>query len=192
MLVAMVLFFTALTCRAFSEEEILFDFENGLQGWEIPDWAFEKPDHVQKSVAIATDVASTGKQSMVMMAEFPGGRWAGALIEIMQYFDWSGFSQIAYDIYIPADAPQGLQTKLILTVGDAWKWVEMSRAFPLEPGKWVTVTADIKPGSIDWRRIQVDETFRQDVRKMDIRVFSNNKPAYKGAIYIDNVRIIKE
>ena len=24
-----------------AEEVVLFDFENGLEGWEIPDWAFE-------------------------------------------------------------------------------------------------------------------------------------------------------
>jgi len=109
----------------------------------------------------------------------------------MQYFDWTEFSQLACDLYIPADAPIGLKGKMILTVGDEWKWVEQSKSVALKPGEWVTIVADLKPGSIDWRRFEVDEGFRSDVRKLDIRVESNNKPAYTGPIYLDNIRVIK-
>ena len=172
-------------------EEVIFDFESDLQGWDIPDWAYEKADHVQKEVNVSDKFAKTGKKSMEIKAEFPGGKWAAAVVEVMQYFDWTQYKAIAYDIYIPADAPKGLKTKLILTVGDDWKWVEMSRDFDVVPGEWTTVQADLTPGSIDWRRVQVDDKFRQDVRKMDIRIVSNNKPAYTGSIYIDNVRLIK-
>lgn len=174
-----------------AEEEVLFNFESGLQGWEIPDWAYEKPDHVQKEIMVSDEYASDGAQSLEIDCEFPGGRWTGAIIEIMQYFDWTDYSRIACDIYLPAGAPVGLKGKMILTVGDSWKWVEMSRSFPLKPGQWVTMSADLDPGSIDWRRVQVDDAFRQDVRKLDIRVESNNKPAYKGPIFVDNIRVIK-
>ena len=173
------------------DSTVLFDFESGLQGWEIPDWAYEKPDHVQKELNASNQYASEGKQSLEIDVEFPGGRWTGAIVEIMQYFDWTDYSAIACDIYLPKDAPLGLRGKMILTVGDSWRWVEMSRSFGLVPGKWVTMTADIRSGSIDWRRVQVDEAFRQDVRKLDIRVESNNKPAYTGPIYVDNIRVIK-
>ncbi|MDD3088611.1 MAG: hypothetical protein PHT95_01515 [Candidatus Omnitrophica bacterium] len=173
------------------QETVLFDFETGLQGWEIPDWAYEKPDHVQTDMQITDKVASQGTKSLEIMAEFPGGRWTGAIVEIMQYFDWTDFSGIACDIYLPPDAPLGLTGKMILTVGDSWKWVEMSRSFALKPGEWTTVQADLRTGSIDWRRVTVDDAFRQDVRKVDIRIESNNKPAYTGPIYIDNVRVIK-
>lgn len=173
------------------EATVLFGFEGGLQGWEIPDWAYEKPDHVQKELSSSNDFASEGKSSLKLQAEFPGGRWTGAITEIMQYFDWTDFSKIACDVYIPKDAPVGLTAKMILTVGDSWKWVEMSRSFQLKPGEWVTLSADLKPGSIDWRRTQVDDAFRADVRKIDVRVESNNKPAYTGPIYIDNIRVIK-
>lgn len=173
------------------ETEVLFGFESGLQGWEIPDWAYEKPDHVQKEIASSNKYASEGENSLEMVVEFPGGRWTGGIVEIMQFFDWSDYKGLACDIYIPADAPLGLKASVILTVGDAWKWVEMSRSFDLKPGEWTTVEGDLMPGSIDWRRVQVDEAFRKDIRKIDIRVYSNNKPAYTGAVYIDNVRVIK-
>ncbi|MFQ5953139.1 MAG: glycan-binding surface protein [Candidatus Omnitrophota bacterium] len=172
-----------------AQEEVLFNFEDGLQGWEIPDWAYEKPDHVQQEIMVSDEYASEGDQSLEIMTDFPGGRWTGAIIEIMQYFDWTDYGKIACDIYIPEGAPVGLKGKMILTVGDSWKWVEMSRSFPLKPGQWVTMSADLKPGSIDWRRVQVDDAFRQDVRKIDIRVESNNKPAYTGPIYVDNIRV---
>ncbi|MFH1846678.1 MAG: glycan-binding surface protein [Candidatus Omnitrophota bacterium] len=174
------------------EASVLFDFEDGLQGWDIPDWAYEKPDHVQQSLDVSDKYSSEGISSMEVEVDFPGGRWTGAVVEIMQFFDWSDYSQVACDIYIPSDAPEGLKAALILTVGDTWKWVEMSRSYNLEPGQWVTIVGDLKPGSLDWRRIEVTDAFRGDVRKIDIRVQSNNKPAYTGSIYIDNVRVINE
>jgi hypothetical protein len=176
---------------SFAAEEVLFGFETGPEGWEIPDWAYEKPDHVQEAINISEEFASEGVNSLEVEAVFPGGRWAGAMVETMQYFDWSDAKALACDIYLPADAPTGLKAKIILTVGDNWQWVEMSRSFDVVPGEWITVEADISPGSIDWRRVEVGEAFRQDIRKVSIRVESNNKPAYAGAFYIDNVRLIK-
>ena len=192
-LLALVLVGLLLATTAVSAEDatVLFGFESGLQGWDIPDWAYEKPDHVQQEIVQSTAYSSEGNNSLEVAADFPGGIWAGAIIEIMQYFDWTDYNSIACDIYIPEDTPVGLKAKIILTVGDSWKWVEQSRAVALIPGEWVSLTADLKPGSIDWRRVQVDDSFRADVRKIDIRVESNNKPAYTGPIYIDNIRVVK-
>ncbi|HNX91528.1 MAG TPA: hypothetical protein PKY78_06025 [Candidatus Omnitrophota bacterium] len=176
---------------AFAEESVIFGFENGLQGWDVPEWAYEKPDHVQKEIKVTKTVTKEGTQAMEIVAAFPGGSWSGAIIEVQQYFDWSDYTAIAYDVYIPAEAPAGLKTKMILTVGDTWQWVEMSKDVELIPGQWVTVQASLVPGSIDWRRVQVDDKFRRDVRKMDIRVVSEGKPVYSGSIYIDNIRLIK-
>ncbi|MFC1480059.1 glycan-binding surface protein [Candidatus Omnitrophota bacterium] len=181
-----------LMCTAaLAEETVLFSFEDGMQGWEIPDWAYEKTDYAQKKIDPSNKYASKGKKSLEMEVDFVGGRWAGAITEVMQYFDWTDYSKIECDIYLPADAPRGLKAKMILTVGDSWKWCEMSRSYNIKPGEWVTLTADLKPGTIDWKRTEVDDAFRQDVRKIDIRIESNNKPAYTGFIYIDNIRLIK-
>ncbi|MBU0683485.1 MAG: hypothetical protein ABIH85_00035 [Candidatus Omnitrophota bacterium] len=180
---------TAIQAEETTESAVLFDFESGLQGWDIPDWAYEKPDHVQQSIEVSDRFASEGSQSLRMDVDFPGGKWTGGIVEIMQFFDWSDYDNVACDIYLPADAPEGLKASMILTVGDSWKWVEMSRSYELKPGQWVTLSGDLRPGSIDWRRVQVDDSFRQDIRKIDVRVYSNNNPAYTGPVYIDNVRI---
>ena len=100
----------------------------------------------------------------------------------------SPYRVISTDIYIPSDAPDGLKARFVLTVGENWKFVEMSRSVPLVPGKWVTLTANIEPGSYDWKRVVPDEAFAQDVRKIAFRVESNKKPQYTGSVYVDNVR----
>ena len=192
MFVLLVMGFMFASLSVHAEEEVLFGFEAGLEGWDVPDWAYEKPDYVQREINLSDVAAQEGTQSLEVIAEFPGNSWSGAIVEVAQYFDWSDYSKIACDIYLPADAPKGLKAKMILTVGDTWKWVEMSRSFSLVPGQWVTVKADLMPGSIDWKRTQVDEGFRQDVRKLDIRIVSNGQPRYSGPIYIDNVRGVKK
>lgn len=171
--------------------EVLFSFERSLEGWDIPDWAYEKPDHVQMSISHSDMYATSGGSSLEMDVDFPGGVWTGAIVEVMQYFDWSDYGRIEADMYLPADAPEGLRGSIILTVGENWRWVEQSRAVSLVPGEWVTLSADLTSGSIDWRRTQVDESFRSDVRKISLRVESNNHPAYTGKVYIDNVRVVK-
>ena len=175
-----------------TEERTYYDFEvEDLNGWEIPQWALGKESYVAKNAEFSQEVASSGKGSMKVDVDFPGGLWTAGLVEIQQYLDMSNYRVVCADIYLPADAPIGLKAKLILTVGDNWKFVEMSRSVPLLPGEWSTITANIEPGSYDWKRIVPDEEFAQDVRKIAIRIESNRKPKYAGTIFIDNVRVGK-
>jgi len=182
----------APSAKPITEEKVLFSFENGDTGsWEIPDWAFEKNDNAAVSIETSSEITSEGKSSLKLDTDFPGDMWTAALIEQMQYFDFSPYREIAADLYIPKDAPLGLRAKIILSVGDKWTFSEMARNVPLVPGEWVTVRASVEPGSYDWKKIIPDESFRQDVRKIAVRVESNKKPVYKGPIYIDNIRIGK-
>lgn len=185
-------FVLAVSAPVFAAENVLFGFEKNTESWEIPDWALEKEDHVGDSISVSNTCASEGKSSLEFRVDFPGPRpdpkWAGAYVEVQEYFDWTPYSSIAFDVYLPPEAPVGLKAKIILTVGDNWEWTEMSGLIPLEPGKWTTITANLKAGSTDWRRAAVTDAFRQDVRKLGIRIESN-RPAYKGPIYIDNIRL---
>ncbi|NQU95633.1 MAG: hypothetical protein HQ549_05330 [Candidatus Omnitrophica bacterium] len=174
-----------------TEEMVLFSFEKDEDGWEVPEWALDKDDHVAESIEISSDVASEGNSSLKVNSNFPGRIWSAAIIEHEQYFDFSPYREIAVDVYITEDTPLGLRAKIILTVGDSWKWTEMTRSVPLIPGEWVTIRGDIGPGSYDWKRVLPDETFRQDIRKIVVRVESNKRPVYKGPVYIDNLRIGK-
>lgn len=174
-----------------TEERTFYDFEGDLAGWEVPAWALGKTDHVAKEVVLSQDFASKGTSSMKVTADFYGGAWTAALVEIQQYLDLSGYRVIRADVYLPKDAPIGLKAKLVITVGDNWKFVEMNGAVPLMPGEWSTITASIEPGSYDWKRVVPDENFAKDIRKIAVRIESNNKPKYAGVVYIDNVRVGK-
>jgi len=189
-LVVLGILFAAVTLIspdcAFSAERVLFGFEKDVEGWEIPDWAYEQDDYVGEDIAVSNDVAKEGASSMKLTSNFPGGKWNGAVVEIMEFFDWTPYSAISCDIYLPDAAPNGLKAKMILTVGDNWKWTEMSRSYRLTPGKWNNISAKLKPGSEDWKRTKPTNEFRADVRKIAVRVEST-KNAYKGPIYIDNI-----
>lgn len=167
----------------------LYDFERNEDSWGVPSWAADKPDHVALSSQAVRGIASNGNGSLEVLAEFPGGNWTGALVEIPHYLNLDKYGIISADIFLPPGAPEGLRAKLILTVGENWRFVEMNRGVPLVPGEWTTVIGNISDGSTDWKRTEVDSSFREDVRKIAIRVESNRKPAYKGPFYIDNVTV---
>jgi len=186
---AVVALFSAVNASA--EDKVLFSFEKDTQGFEIPEWAIEQEDHVAMSVETSSDVAKDGKKSLKVMANFPGKMWTAALVEDFEYFDWTPYKELSADVYVPADAPTGLKGKIVLTVGENWKWIEMSRGTAVIPGEWVTITANLLPGSEDWKRTVVDEEFRKDIRKVVVRVESNKKPQYEGPIYFDNIRLTK-
>lgn len=169
--------------------KVIFGFEEKVPTWEIPDWCFEKEEYVGESIAVSEKSAKEGKSSLEVMVNFSGGRWTAAYIEVQQFFDWTLYKTISVDVYLPKEAPFGLQARLILTVGEDWVWTEMARLVKLVPGEWTTVSANIAAGSTDWRRTEVTDEWRSDVRKLGIRIESNMRPTYSGPIYIDNVRL---
>ena len=176
---------------AHAEDKVLFGFEKDTQGFEVPEWALEQEDHVAKNIEVSKDIASEGKQSLKVDCAFPGKVWTSALVEDFEYFDWTPYKAVSVDIYIPKTTPIGLKGKMVLTVGENWKFTEMAKSTPLVPGEWVTISASLIPGSEDWKKTIVDDNFRKDVRKLAVRVESNKKPEYTGPIYIDNLRLAK-
>ncbi len=167
----------------------LYGFEKDAQYWEVPDWSLEKKDYVGKTAEVSKDYSSEGVSSLKVTAAFPGKVWAAALVELEEYLDWTPYGRVSCDVYLPLEAPEGLKAKIILTVGNDWRFTEMSRAAFLIPGKWVNLNAGLKPGSDDWKMTVVGDEFRADVRKVAVRIESNKGPVYAGPIYIDNVRV---
>jgi len=181
----------AFVSAPITEERTLFSFETGDDGFEIPLWAEDKADNAGRSISLSKSYATDGSQSLSIVTDFPGRIWTSAILELEQYLDLSMYRQIAVDVYVPENTPLGLKAKIILTVGDKWKWTEMVRSVALNPGSWVTIRASIEPGSYDWKRTEVTTEFAADIRKIVIRVESNKRPIYNGPIYIDNVRVGK-
>jgi hypothetical protein len=170
-------------------EVTVADFESPEPGgWKIPDWAAEKADHVAKEIAVSKEEASKGAQSLKVTAQFPGGIWTASVVELEDSLDFNEQSRIAVDIYLPKDAPEGLKGNICLSYGSNWTWAESVKNVSLIPGKWTTVEVDISEGSKEWKKVRVDNEFRTDIRKLDIRILSDKKPAYSGTFYIDNIR----
>ena len=171
---------------------IMFDFEGTTEDWAIPEWAVENTqDYVGLSATNSTDYASHGERSLQVLTNFPGGRWTGAYVDRVMYVtDWTQFGEIAADLYLPYNAPKGLKARFILGTGDQWTWTEMNRALPLAPDRWTTITANLKPGSLDWKFFP-DELFRKDIRKVGLRIESDREPAYQGPVFVDQIRLIK-
>ena len=181
--------FTFATWPCMAAEKVLYNFEKDAEGWEIPEWALEKQDYVGRAVERSGDAAKDGKGSLRLDCGFPGKVWAAGIVEVAESLNLADYGSISCDVYLPKDAPSGLEAMIILTVGESWKWVEMSRGVFLVPGEWTTLTGGLLPGVTSWRRTIVDENFRKDIRKIDIRIESDKKPIYKGPVYIDNIRV---
>lgn len=170
---------------------IIHDFEHGLHEWGIPDWERTNEFYGAGELATSKDFASHGTSSMMLTADLPGaGTWTGAYAEIeMHVTDWTPYAALAVDVYVPYNAPVGLQSRLILTVGEQWTWTEMNRGILLPPGQWTTITAKLVPGSMDWKFFP-DDAFRKDIRKIGVRIESDKGPTYRGPVFIDNVRLL--
>ena len=180
----------AVSPPAHSAELILYNFERDPQGWEIPDWAYTKKEYVVKQIGVSEFQASEGKYALQIDTDFDGApNWAGAYIErVIDVTDWSPFKYLSVDIYLPKDAPRGLRARVILTVGEDWKWTETNKATLLTPGEWTIIKVDLTPQSMNWRRF-IDDEFSSDIRKLGIRVESNGKIAFRGPVYVDNVKL---
>ncbi|MDD5634264.1 MAG: hypothetical protein PHW46_03210 [Candidatus Omnitrophica bacterium] len=167
----------------------LYDFEFSDETWEIPGWEFEKTDHAAQSLQRVKGLASKGSHSLELLVNFPGGKWTGALAEVQQYLDLSGYDLISVDIYLPPDAPWGLRGKIIFSSGEEWNFNEMTRGSRLYPGMWITVNADMtNDNNTDWKKLSISKNIKQDVRKVAVRIESEITP-YSGPIYIDNLRV---
>ncbi len=175
---------------SYSREIVLYHFEKDPDGWEIPDWALAKGDHVGKQLGVSEFHSTEGKYSLEVDVEFTGSpKWECVYVErLVDVTDWTPFKYLSLDIFLPKDAPRGLKTRIILTVGESWKWSEANKAIALTPGEWTVVKVDLTPDGLAWRRF-IDDSFRSDVKKLGVRIESNGKITYKGPIYIDNVKL---
>lgn len=182
--------FVSFPQASYSREVVLYSFEKDPQGWEIPDWAMGKPDHVARQMGISEFQSSEGKYSLQIDSEFTGSTgWEGSYVEkVVEVTDWTPFNYLSVDVFIPKNAPRGLKARIILSVGEGWKWIEMNKSIPLTPGEWVVIKVDLTPASMNWRKF-IDDSFRADIRKIGVRAESNGKINYNGPVYIDNVKL---
>ncbi len=172
-------------------EIVIFGFEGSLEDWAIPEWAKLSSDYGGEDLVVSDQLAKEGTHALELRTTFPGGCWTGAYVErLLEVTDWSAFGRLSASVYLPPEAPQGLRGRVILTVGDQWRWTEMNRGVLLTPGAWTNISVNLKPGSMDWSFFP-DDAFRKDVRKLGLRIEANPVP-YSGSVFIDDVRLAEE
>lgn len=184
-------------------EDIRFTFDDRIGGWDVPDWAFEKKDYVAGEVLLTGETVKTGSGALEVVCDFPGNRWAAALVELERDMDLSEYNSISADIFIPQGAPQGFfKARFIITAGIGWYFIEMREPVDLLPGQWVNLTAKIEKQEelvSAWKGRGESRLFSNIhlVKKLAIRIEYNASPpqtigaSYHGPIYIDNVVISK-
>ena len=169
----------------------LFGFEDGLQEWTIPAWEETAPDYAGRRLDISREMMSHGAAALQLFVDFTGERWTGAYVEREMYItDWHPFCILAVDVYLPPEAPEGLQARIILTRGAQWQWTEQNHTVPLAPGEWTTVRVNLASDSLDWTFF-LDDTFRRDIRKIGLRIEAERGTVYRGPVLLDDIRLIR-
>ncbi len=197
---AMFLQFSAVA----ENREMAFTFDEDVEDWKVPDWAFEQKDYVAGTVGLTREVFKDGPGALEVICDFPGNRWAAALVEIEKDMDLSGYDTISADIFIPKGAPKGFfKARFIMTVGIGWHFIEMREPVDLIPGKWITLTAKIEKEEVPmsaWKGRWERQLFKHvnQVKKVAVRIEYDASPPhtiggrYRGPVYIDNVVISGE
>lgn len=125
-----------------SIEPIVFDFEDGVDGWFAPDWL---EANAGAPFADGTHTVA-GESSLALPVSFPAGsgfEQAGAVFRFPDApVSLVGYEAVTLHVYAPVD---GLSADLIFN--DPWNPPTGWRS--LEPG-WNELTFDIGPASADW------------------------------------------
>jgi hypothetical protein len=173
----------------------LYDFEQGTDGWTMPDWPDANKDekgaiyHPESS----QDFASSGTKALRVPLRFIAGKDAKGFVGVRPNADWSPFQQVRVAVYLPAGAPTGLHVGFYM-MGGGWKWREAKQTIPLVPGQWTTLEAPLvgKEATDLWN---FDATglsqALQGIIDFGVRIekTGSDQTSYTGPVYLDTVEV---
>lgn len=169
-------------------------------------WSFEAPDEDwvvspldpgTKSVQISGDRATAGSHSLAVTGTLPQSFG----VTYMPWDDWTGYTQLSFDIFVPTGAPKEFDLWVYLK-DKQYYWYQTApfrsptTGKPLpgpKPGKWTTVKLDVSPTSTIWKPGGHKKAWERTLyypREFGIRVFSRSK--WTGTICLDNVQLTGE
>lgn len=159
------------------------DFEHDI-AWSV---AYDIARREAK-LKLSGEYTSQGKGALSLQADYPGETAIRKVVEE----DWSGFNRLAFDIYIPPDAPSDMRVMIYLRDPDLW-WYESLLEPYLRPGDWTRLIVDLTGRSTNWVPQGHSKPYSPQilwrVREIGLRFFGHR--AYKGAVYIDNINLWK-
>ena len=163
----------------------VFGFETDAQGWKLDSDAATPPP-----LAISDQTASEGKHALALPVHFPDPATITRDNTIVNDpYRLQGVRYIAYDVFVPKNCSGYVGALLFMKDKDGLWYQARSRA-ALIPGKWTTVTADIRGDSPDVIPLghlgQWDENQAARVNGIGITVYGERE--YSGTVLIDNIR----
>jgi len=145
--------------------------------------------HSTESLRIVAHHATDGDEALEVTARYPGE--AAILREVEA--DWHRYDRLAFDIFVPANAPNDMRVMVYLRDGDLW-WYETLLPTFLRPGDWTKLLVDLSGEITAWEpqgHAKVfDRYVLQRVRVLGIRVFGHRP--YHGPLYLDNLQLWKD
>ena len=162
----------------------LFDFDEQL--WMSSQWRVSV-EGKKEALLKPRPFPGRGGRVMTVQADFPGAVTA----RVRDTFDWPQADRLSFEVYVPADAPEGVQ--LVVYVKDSeLRWYQtLVKAWAFEPGKWSHVGIDISDHSRSWECRGHSRPWngyvRRGLRELGLRFFS--RQAYRGPIHFDNVAV---
>lgn len=170
-------------------------------GWDFEqpdeDWAASPLDAGTKSVQISADRASSGARSLAVTGSLPQGFG----VTYTPWDDWTGYTQLSFDIYVPADTPREFDLWVYLK-DKQYLWYQTApfrsptTGKPLAapaPGKWTTIKLDVSPTSTIWQPGGHKKAWERSLyypREFGLRFFSRSQ--WNGTVWIDNVQLTGE
>ena len=171
----------------FSRDPV-YDFEDGEQGWKLD----EDTERKEKQDALTTsaDSFSEGKQALSIPVHFPDpATIVRSNRDPSDSYKLAGVRFIAYDVKIPREC-QGFVSCLFFMKDKDGLWYQARSRTALLPGRWTTVTADIRGGSPDVIPLghlgQWDENQASRVDTVGITFYGDHE--FNGRVLLDNVR----
>ncbi|MFH1665099.1 MAG: hypothetical protein ABIA77_03020 [Candidatus Omnitrophota bacterium] len=196
LILAMMLIY--ILCRtqheAYPQVKTVYNCEQDVQNWEIPDWSVWEDDYVFPVLAIDKNFSNRAELGLKLTVSFPAEEWRAGIVETEGFFDLTLYRKLVCDIYLPRSAPKGIWARIIIVSGNEYLWIEMVDPVFLTPGRRTTVSGNLKYGNRAWRysgeATMMTDELKSDIRKIAIRVESDGA-AYKGPVYIDRIKLVK-
>jgi hypothetical protein len=164
-----------------------FDFEDGEQGWALDDTSMV---YQKETLTTVEDSVGACKHALSIPVHFPD---PATIIrsnkDAADHYKLQGVRYIAYDVKIPREC-KGFVGCLFFMKDKDGLWYQARSRTALLPGRWTTVTADIRGGSPDVIPLghlgQWDENQASRVETVGITFYGDRE--FTGRVRLSNIR----
>ncbi len=168
-----------------SQRDPIFNFENDAQGWTLENDASKKSETLKLG-----NEGSEGLHALAVPVNFPDPASIYRETTIPgDLYKMQGVRYVSYDVLVPKECHGYVGSLLFLKDKDGL-WYQARSRTALLPGRWTTVTADIRGDSPDviplGHQGQWDENQASRVSAIGITLYGERE--FHGEVLVDNIR----